>query len=230
MQISHEAIRLSLYAPRRRRAIGRGLTQKPRSGRPLRRLKIVRRLAGRGIMRGTVPITDRPTEVEDRRVPGPWEGDLVMGTRSSAVTTLVERTSRYTAIVALPDDIKAEQVTPHLAGICSASGPSCGELSLGTSEQPRRRSSVRGMTPSSSSRARPPRGPTCSPLRREEAEGHGIRGEDVARPSSPEDRHISFPGRCLSGSTTSGPGQGLRPFRDPDAPEDAYREAWRWNA
>ncbi|AEM83987.1 IS30 family transposase [Streptomyces violaceusniger] len=114
MQISHEAIYLSLYDPRRRQAIDLSLTQRLRSGRPMRRPKIARRPTGRGIIRGMVSITARPTEVEDRKVPGHWEGDLVMGTRPSAVATLVERTSRYTAIVALPDGIKAEQVTPHL--------------------------------------------------------------------------------------------------------------------
>ncbi|MFD0169075.1 IS30 family transposase [Streptomyces decoyicus] len=114
MQISHEAIYLSLYDPRRRQAIDRSLTQRLRSGRPMRRPKIARRPTGRGIIRGMVSITARPAEVEDRKAPGHWEGDLVMGTRPSAVATLVERTSRYTAIVALPDGIKAEQVTPHL--------------------------------------------------------------------------------------------------------------------
>ncbi|WUF44003.1 IS30 family transposase [Streptomyces sp. NBC_00483] len=114
MQVSHEAIYLSLYDPRRRQAIDRSLTQRLRSGRPMRRPKLARRPTGRGIIRGMVPITARPAEVEDRKIPGHWEGDLVMGTRPSAVATLVERTSRYTAIVALPDGIKAEQVTPHL--------------------------------------------------------------------------------------------------------------------
>ncbi|MFJ8768985.1 IS30 family transposase [Streptomyces clavifer] len=94
MQISHEAIYLSLYDPRRRQAIDRTLTQQLRSARPMHRPKIARRSTGRGIIRGMVPITDRPAEVEDRKVPGHWEGDLVMGTHPSAVATLVERTSR----------------------------------------------------------------------------------------------------------------------------------------
>ncbi|MFB7374898.1 IS30 family transposase [Streptomyces sp. NPDC056222] len=114
LQVSHEAIYLSLYDPHRRQAIDRSLTQRLRSARPMRRPKIARRPTGRGVIRGMVSISARPAEVEDRKVPGHWEGDLVMGTRPSAVATLVERTSRYTAIVALPDGIKAEQVAPHL--------------------------------------------------------------------------------------------------------------------
>src|SRR3954452_3852125 len=112
MQISHEAIYLSLYDARRRQAIDRSLTQRLRSARPMRRPKIARRPTGRGIIRGMVSITARPAEVEDRKAPGRWEGDLVMGTRPSAVATPVEPTSRYTTIVALPDGIKARQVTP----------------------------------------------------------------------------------------------------------------------
>nr|WP_238545591.1 MULTISPECIES: IS30 family transposase [Streptomyces] len=92
----------------------RSLTQRLRSARPMRQPKVARRPTGRGVIRGMVSISTRPAEVEDRKVPGHWEGDLVMGTRPSAVATLVERTTRYTAIVALPDGIKAEQVAPHL--------------------------------------------------------------------------------------------------------------------
>nr|WSW66167.1 hypothetical protein OG461_08195 [Streptomyces sp. NBC_00995] len=82
--------------------------------RPMRRSKLARRPTGQGIIRGMVPIADRPTEVEDRRIPGGREGDLVMGTMLWAVATPVERTSRCATTVALPDGIKAEQVTPHL--------------------------------------------------------------------------------------------------------------------
>ncbi|GAA1698382.1 hypothetical protein GCM10009680_43230 [Streptomyces yatensis] len=107
-------IYLPLYDPRRRQAIDGSLTQRLRQGRPMRYPKIARRPTGRGIIRGMVSITARPTRSRTGTFPGHWEGDLVMGTRPSAVATLVERTSRYTAIVALPDGIKAEQVTPHL--------------------------------------------------------------------------------------------------------------------
>ncbi|MEW2051930.1 hypothetical protein [Streptomyces sp. NPDC005476] len=72
MQISHEAIYLSLYDPRRHQAIDRSLTQRLPSDRPMRRPKITRRPTGRGIIRGMVSITARPAEVEDRQVPGHW--------------------------------------------------------------------------------------------------------------------------------------------------------------
>lgn len=74
----------------------------------MRRPKIARRSTGRGIIRGMVSITARPAEAENRKVPGHWEGDLVTGTRPSTVATLVERTSRCTAIVALPDGSQGE--------------------------------------------------------------------------------------------------------------------------
>ncbi len=114
MRISHEAIYLSFYDSRRRQAINRKLTQRLRTARPMRQPRAARRPSGRGIIRDMVSISQRPAEVENRAVPGHWDGDLVMGSRPSAIATLVERTSRFTAVIALPDGIKAEQVTPHL--------------------------------------------------------------------------------------------------------------------
>lgn len=113
MRTSHEAIYLALFDPRRK-AIDRTLAQRLRTGRPMRSPKRARRPDGRGLIKELVPISERPAEVETRQVAGHWEGDLVMGSRPSAIATLVERTSRFTALVALPDGIKAEQVTPHL--------------------------------------------------------------------------------------------------------------------
>lgn len=57
------------------------------------------------------------------------------------------------------------------------------------------------------------------------AEGHDVKDKDVARRSPLKDRHINFLGRYLFNIKASGSGQGLRPFRDPDAAEDDEEEA-----
>ena len=74
----------------------------------------VRSSYGRGQLRNTVSIRERPVEADDRQVPGHWEGDLVYGTRTSAVVTLVDRATRYAMVVALPHGRKAEAVARAL--------------------------------------------------------------------------------------------------------------------
>ena len=101
MWVSHETIYLSLYI-QARGALHRDLVKRLRTGRALR--KPHRKTAERrGQIPGMVNISDRPPEVEDRSVPGHWEGDLIIGKNSgSAIGTLVERMTGFTLLLHLP--------------------------------------------------------------------------------------------------------------------------------
>jgi len=110
MRLSPETIYRSLYV-QSRGTLKRELTAHLRSGRTKRQARGSSRSGqGRGQIKDKVMISERPAEVEDRAVPGHWEGDLLMGNKISAIATLVERQTRYTQLVALPDGFRAEPV------------------------------------------------------------------------------------------------------------------------
>jgi transposase, IS30 family len=84
---------------------------------------------GRGQLRDTLHISQRPPEVADRAVPGHWEGDLVFGKRPSAVGPLVERHSRDVLLFPLPDGCTAERMRPALtAAVGGVAQPLCRSL------------------------------------------------------------------------------------------------------
>jgi IS30 family transposase len=101
MRISHEAIYQSLYV-QGRGALRRELTACLRTGRALRVPRARTRGRGKSFLRPEIMISERPAEAEDRAVPGHWEGDLILGLDSSAIGTLVERTTRYLLLLHLP--------------------------------------------------------------------------------------------------------------------------------
>jgi IS30 family transposase len=101
MRISHEAIYQSLCV-QGRGALRRELTACLRTGRALRVPKNRTTRGNRNFVTDELLISERPADIDDRAVPGHWEGDLILGTDRSAVGTLVERSSRFTMLLHLP--------------------------------------------------------------------------------------------------------------------------------
>jgi IS30 family transposase len=101
MRISHEAIYQALFI-QGRGALRRELVACLRTGRALRVPRARTRGRGKKFVTPEILISERPAEAEDRAVPGHWEGDLILGLESSAIGTLVERTTRFTLLLHLP--------------------------------------------------------------------------------------------------------------------------------
>ena len=101
MRISPEAIYQALYV-QSRGALRRELTACLRTGRTLRVPRPRARKGGKHFVTPEIMISERPAEASDRAVPGHWEGDLILGLGSSAIGTLVERTTRFTLLIHLP--------------------------------------------------------------------------------------------------------------------------------
>jgi IS30 family transposase len=113
MQVSHETIYQSLFV-QARGSLRKDLAKCLRSGRTRRRA------AGRGDSRGRIAdmvmISERPAEVEDRAVPGHWEGDLILGAHNrSAIVTLVERHTRYVMLARIGTDKTSPTVCAAIA-------------------------------------------------------------------------------------------------------------------
>ena len=114
MWVSTETIYQSLYV-QSRGALRRDLAVCLRTGRALRRpsRKVGQR---KNRIPNMINIAERPAEVEDRAVPGHWEGDLIIGRQNqTAIGTLVERSTGYVMLLHLPDGYKPEQVRDVLA-------------------------------------------------------------------------------------------------------------------
>lgn len=110
MHVVHETIYLALYS-RGRGELGRELHSALRTGRGRRKPRQQAQRRQPRFRDPMIMISERPQEVEDRAIPGHWEGDLIIGkNQRSAIGTLVERSTRYVMLLHLPEDHGAETV------------------------------------------------------------------------------------------------------------------------
>jgi IS30 family transposase len=110
MRVSHETIYRSLFI-QARGALKKELLEHLRSKRRVRRSQHSRIFKdGRGQIPEAISIRQRPAEVEDRAIPGHWEGDLLRGSGNSHIATLVERHSRFVMLIKVPSRDTAEVV------------------------------------------------------------------------------------------------------------------------
>lgn len=112
MNVSHETIYRSLFI-QARGVLKKELQAHLRSPRVMRRVKKANRDDQRGRIPNAVSIRERPASVEDRAVPGHWEGDLLSGKGQSYIATLVERASRFTMLV----KVDSKETAPVVAAL-----------------------------------------------------------------------------------------------------------------
>src|SRR3982075_4235122 len=112
MHVSHETIYRSLFL-QARGVLKKELVQHLRSKRLIRRSRHSRAAGqSRGQIVDAISIRGRPAEIEDRAIPGHWEGDLLSGSRNSHIATLVERHSRFTMLVKVPSKDTQRRSSP----------------------------------------------------------------------------------------------------------------------
>lgn len=116
MRVSHETIYRTLFV-QARGALKKELLGHLRGKHRIRRSRVARRQDARGQIVDAISIRERPAEVDDRAVPGHWEGDLLLGSNNSQIATLVERQSRFTTLFKVPSrhtDVMVAALTRHI--------------------------------------------------------------------------------------------------------------------
>jgi transposase, IS30 family len=217
MWVSTETIYQSLYV-QSRGELRRELTRYLRTGRSLRKPG---RQAGQRKNRipDMVNIAQRPPEADERRVPGHWEGDLLIGKRNAtAIATLVERASGFAMLVPLRDGYKPEHVAPALARKVPRCPTRCAVRSPGTKARRCATGSRSTSTPASrcTSATRTPPG-SAAPTRTPTGYSASTFPRAPTSPRSP--RPSSTPSPT---SSTSAPASGLPSPTPPSSSPSCY--------